>query len=79
MMLKIKWLNNPSQITMFQLYFSFKRITGEAIYNHHKALKKKKKKVKHKKKKKSKTQNYSLHFIYDKAMHSYINFKFNKA
>ena len=71
MMLKIKWLNNPSQITMFQLYFSFKRITGEAIYNHHKALKKKKKK--------SKTQNYSLHFIYDKAMHSYINFKFNKA
>ena len=33
---------------MFQLYFSFKRITGKAIYNHHKALKKKKKKVKHK-------------------------------
>lgn len=46
-MLKIKCLNNPSQITMFELSFSFKRIRGKAIYNHHTALKKKKK-VKHK-------------------------------
>lgn len=33
-MLKIKWLNNSSRITVFELYFSFKRIiSGESSHS----------------------------------------------
>lgn len=75
-MLKIKWLNNSSFITVFELYFSFKRIrSGES--SHSPKGDHQQQRPKNKTKQNKNTYNVSL--IYGKAMHSYTNLRFNKG